>query len=53
MRKRRGTILLSVTSLLLIGGAFESQRYANFQERQALYHLILQSYQHPYQRKPN
>ena len=51
MKKHRGTILLSVVSLLLIGGAFESQRYANFQERQALYRLILQSYVHPYQAK--
>ena len=49
MRKRRGTILLSVISLLLIGGAFETQSFVNFQSRQSLYRLILHSYEHPYQ----
>lgn len=48
MRKRRGTLLLSVVSLLVIGGAFESQRFVNFHRRQTLYRLILQSYQQPY-----
>ena len=49
MKKHAGTVLLSVISLLLIGGAFETQRYVNFQSRQTLYRLILQSYDHPYQ----
>lgn len=51
MKKRHGTILLSVISLLLIGGAFETQRYVNFRSRQTLYRLILQAYEHPYQDK--
>ncbi|GEO50190.1 hypothetical protein [Lactiplantibacillus pentosus] len=51
MKKHRGTILLSVISLLMIGGAFETQRYMNFRARQHLHYLILESYDHPYQAK--
>lgn len=49
MKRRSGTMLLSIISLLVIGGAFESQRYANFRERQAMYRLIIQSFDHPEQ----
>ncbi|RRK09541.1 hypothetical protein D1831_12155 [Lactiplantibacillus garii] len=49
MKPRLGTMLLSVISLLIIGGAFEAQRYANFVERQSMYRLIIQSFEHPEQ----
>lgn len=46
-KTRPGTMMLSVISFLMIGGAFEAQRYVNFQERQALYHAIIGSFEHP------
>ncbi|MFB9770076.1 hypothetical protein [Lactiplantibacillus modestisalitolerans] len=48
MRRRRGSLLISVVSFLLIAGAFETTRYQRFQERQELYQLILKSYDNPY-----
>lgn len=45
MKRHAGSILLSVTGFLMIGTALESQRYADFRQRQHLYQLILQTYQ--------
>ncbi len=49
MKRQSGIILLSVISLLMIGTAFEMQRYANFQERQTMYQLIIAAFEHPEQ----
>lgn len=49
MKRQSGIILLSVISLLMIGTAFEMQRYANFCERQTMYRLIIAAFEHPEQ----
>ncbi|MFC6181092.1 hypothetical protein [Lactiplantibacillus daowaiensis] len=47
MKKRRGTILLSVLSFILIFSAFETYRYLNYVQRQQVYHALIYDYQHP------
>ncbi|AVK63300.1 hypothetical protein C5Z26_03930 [Lactobacillus sp. CBA3606] len=53
MKKRRGTILLSVMSFLLIFGAFESHRYNSYVQRQTLYRFMLKAYREPAPLKPS
>ncbi|VDG19258.1 hypothetical protein [Lactobacillus sp. CBA3606] [Lactiplantibacillus mudanjiangensis] len=46
MRKHRGTILLSVLSFIFIFSTFETYRYLNYVQRQQVYHLLIDDYQH-------
>ncbi|BDZ31206.1 hypothetical protein RA086_08635 [Lactiplantibacillus sp. WILCCON 0030] len=44
MKTHRGSILLSVLAFLMIFGAFESFRYHEFAQRQAIYREMLVEY---------
>lgn len=47
MKKRPGILLVSVISFLLIGTAFEMQRYATYLDRQRVYGLVIEAFRHP------
>lgn len=47
MKRRAGSILLSVMAFLTIFAGFESFRYHNFVQRQAMYHYLLVDYRKP------
>jgi len=47
VKRRAGSILLSVMAFLTIFAGFESFRYHNFVQRQAMYHYLLVDYHKP------
>jgi len=47
VKRRAGSILLSVVAFLTIFAGFESFRYHNFVQRQAMYHYLLVDYHKP------
>ncbi|AVK60694.1 hypothetical protein C5Z25_02550 [Lactobacillus sp. CBA3605] len=53
MKKRRGMMLLSVMSFLLIFGAFESHRYISYVQRQTIYRYMLKAYREPLLLQPS
>lgn len=47
MRRRTGSILLSVVAFLTIFAGFESFRYHNFVQRQVVYRDLIHDYRQP------